>query len=683
MQNVYSMVPSYLGDEVYLRQVKASDAPALLATYSDEKAVYLFNLDGCEGDDFHYTSLSEMQQALGFWEEAYRKGKFVRWAVLVPSKGETIGTVEMFRRQGEDKWHGHGILRIDLRSDYENETILRDILDIVNEHFFELFDVEQILTKAGSAAETRIRALYAEGYAPVPEKVVEYDDYFVRERPPLSLRVVKGKGGRGRTIRSASSAGITAAGVGPAPEGEGEFAVQGSSEAAVQTLVTLLGTAAALKFVWDVTGFFRRRKRAKMVKNLKKQAQKGFGIEKPTIGERMKEKIDDMGEALQDKKEETVAGVQTAAADMRKGAQNALRQTSRILRSRGEDLQKFTAETGENLSIAIEDAQKQGKKMWKKSGKTRKALAKDAQQAYDALLERTEEAKEMLGKSAAQAQKDARPLAKRWMRRGKELQKDLGKESENFQSEARKTLTGTADFLGAVAGNVMSDLGDAADQGRDILDDFVRIAARRRSEAEKQLRRTGKEAQRGWQHTAKGIGHKVEGLRDTAQDISDETRFTAARLSKEMGKKGKTLQKDAGRTAKTLGKRVQDTQETLGDWGDEAMDRFHSTGKAFDKTVKGTQNILEDLGDTALGRIHKTGKALDRTVKGTQDAMNQGFAALRRQGLRTRKDTVETLLGAMGDAEKAADEIATPVVETLVKTSAGLRKWLRRKRRSL
>ena len=72
MSNPYEKCPVLENEQYLLRLVEASDAPDLLAVYSDEKAVPLFNSDNCHGDDFHYTTLQRMQDAVGFWLWAYQ-----------------------------------------------------------------------------------------------------------------------------------------------------------------------------------------------------------------------------------------------------------------------------------------------------------------------------------------------------------------------------------------------------------------------------------------------------------------------------------------------------------------------------------------------------------------------------------------------------------------------------------
>lgn len=101
--------------------------------------------------------------------------------------GEGIGTVELFNRQAEDYFTNCGLLRLDLRSDYENVKDIGSILDLIVPPAFTLFDCDKVATKAIPAAAERIAALYAMGFTLSGECVVGHDgrrygDYFVLHR---------------------------------------------------------------------------------------------------------------------------------------------------------------------------------------------------------------------------------------------------------------------------------------------------------------------------------------------------------------------------------------------------------------------------------------------------------------------------------------------------------------------
>lgn len=181
MKDIYEECPMYKKKIITLRQTDMEDAQELLKCYSDEKAVSFFNSDNCHGDNFHYISIERMKQAIDFWDFSYKNKHFVRWTVIMNDSKEKVGTVEMFHRVSEDEFNHYGILRIDLQSNYEMQSVIDEILEVVNENFYKEFDVKAILTKAIPGAAERITSLVQSGYQPIKRKFMIYDDYFVKE----------------------------------------------------------------------------------------------------------------------------------------------------------------------------------------------------------------------------------------------------------------------------------------------------------------------------------------------------------------------------------------------------------------------------------------------------------------------------------------------------------------------
>lgn len=179
MIDIYEECPIYNKNLITLREIMIEDAEELLACYSDEKAVPFFNSDNCHGDDFHYTTLERMKQAVDFWVFSYNNRYFVRWSIILNNSSEKIGTIEMFHRIAEDEFNHYGVLRIDLQSKYEIQPIINEILDIVKEYFYEAFDVQSILTKAIPDDAERIAALNNKGFKATNKKFMGYDHYFV------------------------------------------------------------------------------------------------------------------------------------------------------------------------------------------------------------------------------------------------------------------------------------------------------------------------------------------------------------------------------------------------------------------------------------------------------------------------------------------------------------------------
>jgi hypothetical protein len=179
MKDIYEECPTFKKKLITLRQTNINDAQELLKCYSDEKAVQFFNSDNCHGDDFHYETIERMKQAVDFWEFSYKNEYFVRWTVVLNDTNEKVGTIEMFHRVADDEFNHYGILRIDLQSVYEIQSVLDEILEIADENFYKAFDVEAILTKAIPGATERISSLIKKGYQPLNRRFAIYDDYFV------------------------------------------------------------------------------------------------------------------------------------------------------------------------------------------------------------------------------------------------------------------------------------------------------------------------------------------------------------------------------------------------------------------------------------------------------------------------------------------------------------------------
>lgn len=185
--NIYESCPTLQNDRFVLRLVADSDLADLLKVYSDVKAVPLFNSDNCHGDDFYYTTTERMRQALDFWMQAYQNGWFVRFAIVDKASNEVVGTIEEFKRDENDFFTNCGLLRLDLRSDYETASAIQSILSLIAVPSFDLFGCNIVATKAVSNAVERIKALNSLGFVRSCEPLVGHDgtkyyDYYVLNR---------------------------------------------------------------------------------------------------------------------------------------------------------------------------------------------------------------------------------------------------------------------------------------------------------------------------------------------------------------------------------------------------------------------------------------------------------------------------------------------------------------------
>lgn len=186
MKNVYEFCPSFEDERYLIRKLERTDLDDLLAIYSDKNAVPFFNSDNCHGDDFYYTTKERVGQAIDFWEEAYSKGWFVRWSVVDKVQNAVIGTIEAFHRDADDYFTNTGLVRLDLRSDYEQQACIVEIMRLIEKDFFDLFYCEKLATKGFSNATGRIAALKEVGWQKSESPLVggydTYFDYWVKQR---------------------------------------------------------------------------------------------------------------------------------------------------------------------------------------------------------------------------------------------------------------------------------------------------------------------------------------------------------------------------------------------------------------------------------------------------------------------------------------------------------------------
>lgn len=184
--NVYETCPQFSSERFYLRQTSLDDWDDLLKVYSDTAAVPIFNSDNCTGD-FYITTPEDMTNCIQFWLQEYGLRYYVRWSIIDRATDHAIGTIELFHRTAKDFYNHVALLRLDLRSDYEDEKSITHILSIILPPAFELFTCEVIATKAPACAHNRISALCKMGFHACPELLYGHDgtaygDYYILKK---------------------------------------------------------------------------------------------------------------------------------------------------------------------------------------------------------------------------------------------------------------------------------------------------------------------------------------------------------------------------------------------------------------------------------------------------------------------------------------------------------------------
>ena len=184
--SVYEAIPVLENERFKLRDVENADCDDLLRVYSDKNALPFFNSDNCDGDNFYYATKERMQEALDFWKLSYENGWFARLSIIDKSVSSVIGTIELCLRVSEDAFNNMGILRVDVRSDYEKASMLYDIIALIIPQLSELLGCDGILTKAPIYAVERMEALQKAGFTKSDHFLIgktgfAYDGYWTRE----------------------------------------------------------------------------------------------------------------------------------------------------------------------------------------------------------------------------------------------------------------------------------------------------------------------------------------------------------------------------------------------------------------------------------------------------------------------------------------------------------------------
>lgn len=162
--DIYHTCPSLESEKFIFRLLRDEDCDDLLKVYSDKNALPFFNSDNCNGDNFYYTTKERMSDAVSFWKTAYENRWFARLSVVDKSVSCVIGTLELCLRVSEDAFNQMGILRVDVRSDYEKEDSLYDIFSFITPKLEEMLGCQGVLTKAPVYAVERINAIQKAGF---------------------------------------------------------------------------------------------------------------------------------------------------------------------------------------------------------------------------------------------------------------------------------------------------------------------------------------------------------------------------------------------------------------------------------------------------------------------------------------------------------------------------------------
>ena len=104
---------------------------------------------------------------------SYENGWFVRLAIVDKEISSVIGTIELCLRDSENR----GVLRVDVRSDYEEENRLYHIFSLITPHMQELIGCASTITKASIYAVERIKAIQKVGFTKSEEYLIGHNGF--------------------------------------------------------------------------------------------------------------------------------------------------------------------------------------------------------------------------------------------------------------------------------------------------------------------------------------------------------------------------------------------------------------------------------------------------------------------------------------------------------------------------
>lgn len=188
MKNVYEVVPVFEDEKYLLRFAQKDDAKDLLGVYGDRNSLPFFNSDNCHGDNFYYPTIEKMEKAIDFWLSSYQSKWFVRWTIVEKSSRKAIGTIELFHREADDYFNHIGLLRLDLKNNFEQESVIEEIVTLILQSAYDLFGTDRIITKIPLYAVERKSAFEKMGFVKSEEFLIgtmdgyAYKDYWVKQK---------------------------------------------------------------------------------------------------------------------------------------------------------------------------------------------------------------------------------------------------------------------------------------------------------------------------------------------------------------------------------------------------------------------------------------------------------------------------------------------------------------------
>jgi RimJ/RimL family protein N-acetyltransferase len=179
--NSFINCPTYETENFLLRKLATKDFEELFSCYSDPLAAKFFNGDNC-GISFYFDDKNKFKECMDYWLKAQDIHDFIRFTIVSKVYGKALGTIEICPSSKYSYKGGKvGILRLDIKSEYETKTVMEELLGILISNLYKDFKVDFLLTKAITEAYARIATLNKNNFNKVAKgEIVPFDDFFVR-----------------------------------------------------------------------------------------------------------------------------------------------------------------------------------------------------------------------------------------------------------------------------------------------------------------------------------------------------------------------------------------------------------------------------------------------------------------------------------------------------------------------
>ena len=129
-----------------------------------------------------------MKVAIEFLLRSYTSKWFDRRKIINKEAHKAIGSIEVFHRSANDDFNHVGVLRLDLKSEYETSEEISTIMNLIVPPAFDLFECEEIITKVPVYAVERMEAMKRVGFKKSTKLLVgtidgyAYKDYWTINR---------------------------------------------------------------------------------------------------------------------------------------------------------------------------------------------------------------------------------------------------------------------------------------------------------------------------------------------------------------------------------------------------------------------------------------------------------------------------------------------------------------------